>query len=81
MTKYRFKVSVTPTTISVNPADYQDEWDEHCAERVEDEEDEGRDNGLPPVDFVLKKVQEEFNEGDRDLNEAFDGEEITVEVR
>ena len=73
----RVKVSVQPKTIDIDEADYQERWEEHC----DDQSDEDTPEGYPEIDedWLIALVAEEFNDGERDLSETFDGEAIEVE--
>lgn len=74
----KIKVSLDPTVIKVDKADYQDAWQEHCEE--EGDLEEGEDAGEPSDEFVLEQLQEEYDDGQRDVADDFSGSAISLEI-
>lgn len=76
MSTLRLKVEVDPVYITVEKEYYKPAWQE--AQEELGEVEEGEDAGEPPDEFVMELVEEEFNEGQRDLSEAFESAGINV---
>jgi len=72
MSTLKLRVTLSPATIEVQSEDFQEAW--------EDDREEGEDVSEPSTEFILERVLEEFESGDRDILEAFEGAAIEVEI-
>lgn len=76
MSTIRLRVELDSVYLNVDKADYKDAWQEHQEENGAVEE--GEDAGEPSDEFVIEQVQEDFEDGTRDLSEAFESAGVSV---
>lgn len=66
----KIRVTAEPATIEVDPEDYREAWEEYCQETEQ----------TSLEDFVLSKVDEEIEDGTRDLAVVLESSIVRVEL-
>ena len=74
--KLKIKVKVNPVIITVDTWEYEEEWKEY----VEEVGGDPAEGDGPSDEWILERVQEEFEDGTRDLSGVFETSAIDVVI-